>query len=466
MGHIHILPEAVRNRIAAGEVVERPTSVVKELVENALDAGAAQISVEIRDGGRTRIRVVDDGPGIASDDIETAVVRHATSKIRDIDDIFRVTSMGFRGEALPSIAAVSRLEIISRTPDAAAGELLLVEGGEVRERRPASRAAGTAVTVRDLFFNTPARRKFLRSERAESAAIHEALVRLALAHPEAGFRLESGEKVVFETPVHDDVLSRVADLFGRDLVDALVPLTLADGDALRVSGFVARPPEARANSRGIHVFLNRRWIRHPALVHVTRQAFEGLLPARRYPVAFLFLEIDPASVDVNVHPTKEEVRFADERRVTGAVVGAVRYALRQASLPEMIVETTGRPAPPPVEMSDVAPEDAPGRARPRGGVAAGDRTVAAVPRSSDGGLAAEAAPLYAPPASHRPTAVSSPAGAAGALSRNEASDAGTTDPHAPAGLGLHLAPARRYRVIGQFHDSYLAVETPDGILLI
>lgn len=327
---IRILPDVVQNKIAAGEVVERPASVVKELAENAIDAGATRISIEMEEGGQRLIRVADDGCGMDESNLLRAIERHATSKIEDVEDIFRIATMGFRGEALPSIGAVSRLRITTCPHGAEEGHELFVEGGRIDRVAPASPKPGTIVEVRDLFFNTPARRKFMKSPGAEVAAAHETITRLALAHPAVAFRVDQGGRRSMEVPAHDSLAERIVSLFGRDLTRRLIPVshTGADG-AVRIEGYCAAPPESRPNSRGIYILLNKRWIRHPGLMRMVVDAYRGSLPPRRYPFAVLRLTVDTSSVDVNVHPAKEEVRFENESMVVGLTRRAVEGALRE-----------------------------------------------------------------------------------------------------------------------------------------
>lgn len=328
---INRLPEVVQNKIAAGEVVERPASVVKELVENSLDAGATSITVEVEEGGMRLLRVIDDGRGMGAQNLELCVERHATSKIREVEDIFHIRTMGFRGEALPSIGAVSRLSISSCLPGEAAARCLRLTGGTKEGISPAPPRRGTVVEVRDLFFNTPARRKFMKSPAAEVAAISETLTRLALANPQIGFSLSNNRKRVLELPAHEDLQARICALFGKNLRLLPVERSCGEDGELVVSGFCARPPESRANSRFIYTFLNQRWIRHPGLARAVAEAYQGSLPPRRYPFAVLRLEIDPARIDVNAHPTKEIVRFENESLIVGGTCKAVREALAGAS---------------------------------------------------------------------------------------------------------------------------------------
>lgn len=320
---IQQLPPSVVNKIAAGEVIERPASVVKELVENSLDAGATRIDVSVEQGGLEAMRVVDNGCGIAPGDLNLAVASHATSKLRTADDLFRVQTLGFRGEALASIAEVSRVGLRSRTADAQAGAELEVVAGQSSPISPCGCATGTTIEVRNLFFNTPVRRKFLRSVSTEMGHVTEALTRLALAHPKVHFTLRHNQRTLYELPPCDDPLARIAHFFGRELADALLWLESRDGD-VRLSGYVGHPSQSRPNNRMQYLFLNGRSIRDRSLGHALAEAYRGLLLTGRCPVSFLSLDLPPELVDVNVHPTKLEVRFQDGGRLYSQLLGTLR----------------------------------------------------------------------------------------------------------------------------------------------
>ncbi len=322
MPPIRQLPPSVVNKIAAGEVIERPASVVKELVENSLDAGATRIDVTVEQGGVELIRVVDNGCGVAADELALAVESHATSKIRDADDLFRVGTLGFRGEALASIAAVSRLCLRSRPAEAESAAELEVVGGRAEPLRPAGGPCGTTVEVERLFFNTPVRQKFLRTTATEMGHLTEALARLAVAHPQVHFTLTHGGRLLHDLPP-DDACQRVAALFGAELAAGLIAVESTDGE-LRLSGHVANPTHSRPNNRLQYLFLNGRFIRDRSLQHALGEAYRGLLLTGRYPVCFLHLVMPPAWVDVNVHPTKLEVRFQDGGRVYSQLLGTLR----------------------------------------------------------------------------------------------------------------------------------------------
>src|SRR5688572_21195752 len=308
------LPPSVVNKIAAGEVIERPASVVKELVENALDAGATSIEVAVEQGGMELIRVADDGGGIARDELTLAVAPHATSKLRDADDLFRVATLGFRGEALASIAEISRCTLRSRTPTSDEGWELELVGGAAGDIGPCGMSAGTTIEVRNLFYNTPVRRKFLRSAQTEMGHVTEAFTRLALAHPHVRFVLRHNDRTSYDLPAGQSTTERIGLFFGDDLARELLPIDSRDGD-VRLAGFAARPSQSRSHPRMQYLFLNGRFIRDRSLQHALGEAYRGLLLTGRYPIAFLRLEMPVESVDVNVHPTKLEVRFQDGGRI-------------------------------------------------------------------------------------------------------------------------------------------------------
>lgn len=330
MPRIRILPDRVANQIAAGEVVERPAAVVKELVENSLDAGATRIEVEFRHGGKSHIRVEDNGAGLAPDEALLALERHATSKIREAADLQAVRTFGFRGEALPSIASVSRFTLISRPADAAAGTEILVNGGKMAHQRACGCPAGTRIEVAHLFNAVPARRKFLKTDDTEAAHITR-LVRLyAIAHPAVAFSLLEDGRLIFRSPACADLRERVAEIWGRRLAEELVEFPEA-GDAahgLRLSGLLGRPGLGRPTRDGLITLVNRRPVDSRTLSYAVLEAYHTYVPKGRYPPAILFLDIDPAAVDVNVHPAKREVRFRDEGRVRQFVLTTVLNRLR------------------------------------------------------------------------------------------------------------------------------------------
>ena len=326
---IHVLSHELANQIAVGEVVERPTSVAKELCENAVDAGARRIDVEIEVGGRRLIRVVDDGCGMTAEEARLALQRHATSKITSADDLWGLTTFGFRGEALPSIAAVSRLTLRTKLSGAAAGFRLLVEAGVETDAGEVGMAEGTQLEVRDLFFNTPARLKFLKSESTEAANVSEAILRLALAHPEVHFRLRANGRVTLDLPPHRDMAERVRAALARRGARVLHEAEGEEG-GIKVRAFLASPEEAAPAGRSTFLFVGRRFVRDRALLHALAQGYGELLEKGRYPLAALFVDVAGPELDINVHPQKLEVRFSRPQEVYAAVRHVVGRAVSRA----------------------------------------------------------------------------------------------------------------------------------------
>lgn len=326
MSRIRILPPEVASKIAAGEVITRPASVVKELVENALDAGARTITVDLTEGGRRRIRVVDDGGGMTPEDARLSLERHATSKLRQDTDLLHLATLGFRGEALPSIAAVSHLELITRTADADAGHRLRVAGGKVLENTPWAAPVGTQVTVEDLFYNTPARRKFLKSPAAEQGQILELLRSLAVGYPELHLTLWAQGKALLRLPAHQGLSERVAAVLGTERAERMLPFAL-DAPPYKVSGLILAPDQGLASNRFQFLLVNRRLVADRLLSAAVREAYQGLLPRGRYPAAVVLLDLPPEQVDVNVHPAKAEIRFRDSGRIYALVLTALRQGL-------------------------------------------------------------------------------------------------------------------------------------------
>lgn len=330
MSRIHLLSPRLANQIAAGEVVERPASVAKELLENSLDSGARRIDVEVEQGGVKLLKVRDDGGGIAPDDLPLALARHATSKIRELEDLEAVLSMGFRGEALASISSVSRLTLTSRTADAEQAWQVETEGRDMEPRvQPAAHPVGTSVEVRDLFFNTPARRKFLRAEKTEFDHLQEVIKRLALARFDVGFHLRHNGKTVFALHEAGDEISRarrVASVCGPAFLEQALPIEI-ERSGLRLWGWVGLPTFSRSQADLQYFYVNGRMVRDKLVAHAVRQAYRDVLFNGRHPTFVLFLEIDPSTVDVNVHPTKHEVRFRDSRMVHDFLYGTLHRAL-------------------------------------------------------------------------------------------------------------------------------------------
>lgn len=344
---IQILPAHLVDQIAAGEVIERPASVVKELVENALDAGATRIEIDLQDGGKQRIRVTDDGAGISREELPLAFASHATSKIRSMDDLFQVATLGFRGEALASIGSVSRASILSRPQGEALGATIENEGGRLGSVREAGAPLGTSIEVRDLFFNLPARRKFLKGAPTELGHILDAVLRVAIPFEGVEFTVRHENRLAIRIPGEADLRERIRAAFDRETADALVAVEAAS-EVGKLHGFVGLPRVSRHDASRQFLWLNGRFIRDRALSRALREAYRELLPHGRQPLAFLFLGVDPSAVDQNVHPTKIEVRFRDGRELYGFFLRSIREALQRENL-----GTPGGTLRP--ELSDFAP---------------------------------------------------------------------------------------------------------------
>jgi DNA mismatch repair protein MutL len=368
MGRIHVLSEQVANKIAAGEVVERPASVVKEMLENSLDAGAARIKISVEAGGKKLIQIVDNGCGMVRDDAMLAFERHATSKIKDAEDLLSVATLGFRGEALPSIASVSRLRLETRAEDEAAGTIIEINGGKIARVEEAGLPLGTSITVRDLFFNTPARKKFLKAESTELSHIASLVTHYALAHPEKHFELHSATNAMLVAPPVAGYSERVYQVFGKETLDQLIPVAARqalehvglpqpppwrrkeieeggedaspkDPGEMRVHGFVSKPEIQKLNRNSIFVFVNGRLIRDRLVQHALSEAYRNIIPPTVYPVVLLFLELPAGEVDVNVHPSKTEVRFRQQSVMHDFVRDSVRAALMKARpVPQFVTE--------------------------------------------------------------------------------------------------------------------------------
>jgi DNA mismatch repair protein MutL len=428
---VQLLPPGLVNQIAAGEVVERPASIVKELVENALDAGARAVQVEVEEGGLALVRVADDGCGMSTEDAALALERHATSKLRDAEGLATIATMGFRGEALPAIASVARFRLDTCDgADGAAGTRIVVEGGTLVERGAIGRARGTTIEVRDLFFNTPARRKFMKSPAAEAGHASEAVVRLALARRDVGFTLRSGGRVALASPPGATLRERAAAALGREAAAHLVAVDGGRGE-VRVTGVVTAPEHSEATSRSFYLFVNGRYVRDRGAAHAVLRAYAGVLPPGRHPAAALFVELPLERVDVNVHPQKLEVRFADARAVYDALHAAVSAALRSA--PWL---AHARPA---AAAQGVAGD---GEAGLRAPIAAEEVAAVLVAAGSAGGslpLDARWAPAGIPPV-------------------------------APVGEGDAASPPGGYfgalRYVGQHARTYLVCEAPGGALVV
>lgn len=478
MGRIHVLSDQVANKIAAGEVVERPASVVKELLENSLDAGASDIRVEAEGGGRRLIRVADDGCGMIRDDALLALERHATSKISRVEELESIATLGFRGEALPSIASVSRMVLETRSAEEPAGARIEVAGGRILSVNECVRPPGTSITVRDLFFNVPARRKFLRSEQTELAHIASLVTHYSLAHPSKSFELVHEGKTLLGAPPVLTPAERVFQVFGAEALDELIELEPrpAQEGRFTLSGFISRPQVQKSNRNSIFLFVNRRLIRDRLLLHAISAAYANLMPPSVFPFALLFIDCDPAEVDVNVHPSKTEVRF----RASSFVHDFVRDTLREALV-------ASRPAPAaPLPSPVLAPPSAapqPGARLPFSEFTqaiedfrfTGIRDEA--PRSvlPDLSLTPPPAPEprldlpYSPPvdaaAQQQPWTPPLP-------EPEDTPRLRLPDTHSaiPAGLALDapssMASLDDVRILGQIHDSFIIAAGPDGLWII
>lgn len=438
--HIRVLSPHVINKIAAGEVVERPASALKELMENALDAGASQIDVEVAAGGRKLVSVRDNGSGMDRDDAILSIERHATSKIKDVDDIERIATLGFRGEALAAIASVSRFRLLTCRAGETTGTEILITGGKMADVRDAGCPAGTAIDVRDLFFNIPARRKFLRSQETELAHLREMFIVQALSHPAAGMSLKVDGRETYRLAAGATAEDRLRDLFGADYLKNLRPVDFRAG-AMAVRGHVSVPLVSRSDRNEQYVFVNGRATSAPVLSYAIREGYHALLPGNRHPSVFLFLDLDPDGVDVNVHPAKKEVRFRHPIDVRDAVIQAIRQAL--GSSPVQGGGPGERPAaegalPRSAASVQLRIEDLPPTRTfmyPRMATGAGDTAPGGHPLP----------PSVSPAA---PQGQPSPEGEAG-----------------PAGLPVS-SPWVWCRVVGQIGGLYVILETEDGYVLM
>ena len=331
MGNIVLLDDLTINKIAAGEVIERPASVIKEMVENSIDAGATNITVEIKNGGISYIKVSDNGKGIAQDDLEIAFERHATSKIRSADDLNTVTSMGFRGEALASIAAIANVELVSKTQEQEIGYRVVVEAGDVLEKEEAGCKTGTTITVRNLFFNTPVRYKFLKKDYTESGYIEDAITRIALVNPNIAIKLINTGKTVIQTNGNGDIKSVIYSIYGKDIANGIMEVAYKYED-INIIGVVGKPEVARSNRSNQLFFVNKRYIKDKTLTAATEQAYKGLIPIGKFGFVILNIEMNPAKVDVNVHPAKLEVRFEEENKIFQAIYHAIKDTLLKTEL--------------------------------------------------------------------------------------------------------------------------------------
>ncbi len=326
MGNIVLLDELTINQIAAGEVIERPASVIKEMVENSIDAGATNITVEIKNGGISFIKITDNGKGIAQDDLEIAFERHATSKIRSAQDLNTVTSMGFRGEALASIAAISNVELISKTQEQETGYKIVVEAGNVLEKEIAAASVGTTITVKNLFFNTPVRYKFLKKDYTESGYIEDVITRIALVYPHVAIKLINTGKTIIQTNGSGDIKAVIYSIYGKNVAEACMPVSYTYED-IQIDGIVGKAEIARSNRTNQIFFVNKRYIKDKTLSSATEQAYKGMIPLGKFGFVILNITMDPAKVDVNVHPAKLEVRFQEESKIFQSIFHAIKDTL-------------------------------------------------------------------------------------------------------------------------------------------
>ncbi|HUW83705.1 MAG TPA: DNA mismatch repair endonuclease MutL [Phycisphaerae bacterium] len=465
MNSIKQLSPNLVNKIAAGEVIERPASLCKELLENSIDAQATFIDIEVADGGKRLVRVTDDGAGIAAEDLPMAVAPHATSKLVGEDDLYAIQTMGFRGEALASIGAVSQLRVVSRRPDQPAGARIEVEGGRVGAVQAVGCPPGTTVEVRNLFFNTPARRKFLRTHTTEMGHITEHLSRIALAHPRVGFSLQHSGRTVKQLPTGQGRLDRIAAFFGPELVESLIHID-RDERGVRIAGWVGRPQQSRATARWQYVFVNGRYVRDRFLAHAIKEAYRSLIEPSRFPPVFLFVELDPSAIDVNVHPTKIEVRWRDSNLVHSQVLSTIREALRHTDMaPEVRAGSSPTGEPDDDQSSEGASRQANQQSRVRQAIADYFRRQAPAQRHMP----------FAPPEPGSPRDLPQPRRSDVPRPAARESTADSRDQQVPARPLTQDREAdrptpepseARSRPAVQLHNAYLVAETEDGIVIV
>jgi DNA mismatch repair protein MutL len=465
MPKIRILPDRVANQIAAGEVIERPAAVVKELVENALDAGATRIEVEFRHGGRSLLRVEDNGGGLSRDDALLALERHATSKIAEADDLNRLATYGFRGEALPSIASVSRFTLQTREAGADAGTEVLVNGGKLLHVRDCGRPVGTRIEVAQLFHPVPARRKFLKSDQTEAAHIVQCVRLYALACPHVAFTLLEDGRAIFRSPECATLADRVAEIFGRQLAADLVPLAAAEA-GMKLNGLIGRPGTGRTTRHELITFVNARPVDSRTLNYALIESYHESLPKGRYPLAFVFFEIDPAAVDVNVHPAKREVRFRSEPQVRSFVIRAVLQRLRElaekAESGATKAESGERKAESPGQNAESGERSAeslgavPSAILPFGGHRPPLQGMASFAPNPQSALVSPSSNLSPAPVANPPSAVR-PSSSVNPLSPLSA----VRSPLSPA-----LSPLSSWRFLALAHGTYALFETSAGLVLL
>jgi DNA mismatch repair protein MutL len=500
MGRIHILSEAVANKIAAGEVVERPASVVKELLENALDAGSTRIKIQVEAGGKKLIQITDNGCGMVRDDALLAFERHATSKINNAEDLLSVATLGFRGEALPSIASVSRLRLETRAPDQDSGTVIEINGGKIFRVEEAGLPAGTSITIRDLFFNTPARKKFLKAESTELSHIASLVTHYALAHPDKHFELHSATNAVLVASPVAGHSERVYQVFGREVLDQLIPVAAmqpleriglpqpppwrrteddenqpaSEPGELRLHGFVSKPEIQKLNRNSIYIFVNGRLIKDRLIQHAITEAYRNILPPTVFPVVLLFLEMPSGEVDVNVHPSKTEVRFRQSTVTHDFVRDSIRVALMKARpVPQFVTEISAHPT---------APQALTPGARPSSGASAAIWPAAYAPAEAQGFNLQAPVP---PPISGRfafgadgiaidgnaalslargPQIVSETTKVVSEVTKNDGCTPPAADePEAPSDLAPSLASLKP---LGQVRESFILAVNHEGLWII
>jgi DNA mismatch repair protein MutL len=453
MGQIRLLPETVASQVAAGEVVERPASVVKELIENSIDAGAQKIDIVIRRGGISLVRVIDDGCGMDRDDALLSLERHATSKIRSAADLQAVATLGFRGEALPSIASVSRFRLTTREAGALAGTEIVVNGGRLEIVRDGGEAPGTQVEVRSLFYNLPARRKFLRSENTESRNIEHQIHLQAIGHPQIGFSLLRDDRVLFQLPAAAALDDRVRDLYGAELLERLVAVDGTASAKVRISGFIGQAGVSRQTRTQQLVFVNGRAIDNNLITAAIREGYHTALMKGQYPVTFLFLELDPAVVDVNVHPAKREVRFRDPTAVREAIVRCIQNILEggRAAWQEKFRAPLSSPPASPTAGPDL---------RLRAEVSA---PVESHRELSNPGPAV--AGVVDPGRAQDYSTGATPETVEQALRRQTKTVDSTSDAHALQHQSSKAAP-QQFQIIGVLNKLYVLMENADGLVLV
>ncbi|MCK4660757.1 MAG: DNA mismatch repair endonuclease MutL [Phycisphaerae bacterium] len=462
MSKIRVLPDLLINQIAAGEVVERPASVVKELVENSIDAGAGRVAITIEDGGKQLIRIADDGEGMTAEDLHLAITPHATSKLSCEADLYSVVSMGFRGEALASIGAVSNLRITSRKRGTIEGHQITVSGEEVRTSGAAGCPEGTTVEVRDLFFNVPARRKFLRTRSTETGHVNEQFARLALGFPDVGLELINNVRAVHNFPAGQSIRERIGSLYGAELAGELILIERQERD-LVIEGYAAPPIRSRSTTSWQYIFVNGRYVRDRFVQHAVREAYRGLMEHDRQPVYFLFLTVAPENVDVNVHPTKIEVRWRESSLIHSQVLAAFRDTFLQTDLTPTLqpqqTDTHKDPIAVRHQMADLlrSAEPVVGDSAPAAFADAGPPREAA----GDGG----GAPGSGGTARYAAPGGSTPADGTELWRSVYADTAHPPQDSAPSGSPQTCGTTRPSRAI-QLHNTYLVVEADDGMLII